>query len=280
MIQITRSDSLQKQIKQWRDENRIIVLAPTMGNLHAGHLALIEAAKRHGDRVVVSIFVNPTQFVQGEDYADYPRTLDSDLQQLRQYDVDMVYVPEVTDIYPDNDLDGSQVSVPALDGIFCGATRPGHFTGVATVVTKLFNLVQPHKAIFGEKDYQQLLLIRRLVSDLHIPVQVIDHPTVREADGLAMSSRNHYLDAGDRKIAPVIYKTLCAVRDRVRAGDRDYQALERFACAELEKSGLCVDYFAIVSARDLGAPVGEELVILTAAWLGKARLIDNLRLDG
>ncbi len=280
MIKISDAASLRSTINLWRGEGQSIVMVPTMGNLHAGHLALVEAAHSQGDKVVVSIFVNPTQFVAGEDYAEYPRTLDEDLQVLDKYRVDLVYLPEVTDIYPDGATAGVEVSVPALDGRFCGASRPGHFTGVATVVTKLLNLVRPDKAVFGEKDYQQLLVIRRLVSDLHIPVEVLGYPTVREADGLAMSSRNQYLSDAERQIAPQIYRALCVTRDRIRAGERDFAALEQSAREILAAEGLKVDYYSVVSAVDLDAPAaGDELVILVAAWLGKARLIDNLRLE-
>ncbi|MDX1518984.1 MAG: pantoate--beta-alanine ligase [Gammaproteobacteria bacterium] len=279
MIKAEDTRTLRQQVQQWRDDHQEIVLVPTLGNLHAGHLALVERARDLGDRVVVSIFVNPTQFVQGEDFADYPRTLDEDLQQLQTYEVDLIYLPDLQAIYPDNDVEGVQVAVPALDGRFCGASRPGHFTGVATVVTKLLNLVQPHKAVFGEKDYQQLLVIRKLVKDLHIPVEIIDHPTVREADGLAMSSRNRYLTGDERERAPLIYANLCRVRDRILAGERDFRELEQSARASLEDAGLRVDYFSVASATDLSEPAGKQLIILAAAWLGRARLIDNLRVS-
>ncbi|MCG8324220.1 MAG: pantoate--beta-alanine ligase [Thiotrichales bacterium] len=278
MIRLSRTGELQQQLDVWRSAGQIIVLVPTMGNLHPGHLQLVEQAQKQGDRVVVSIFVNPIQFVAGEDFDDYPRTLDADLDKLEQLDIDLVYVPDVSDIYPD-DIGAVQVSVPALDGIYCGASRPGHFTGVATVVTRLFNLIRPHKAVFGEKDYQQLLVIQKLVRDLHIPVEILAHSTVREADGLAMSSRNQYLTHEQRGLAALLYRTLCATRDRILSGDRDYSTLEEDARNTLDGAGLQVDYFSIAAARDLRAPKDGDLVILAAVWLGRARLIDNLRLQ-
>lgn len=280
MMDVRDTATLRRQTRAWRMAGESVVLVPTMGNLHDGHLALVEAARDHGERVAVSIFVNPTQFVTGEDYDDYPRTLDSDLDKLESLDVDMVYCPDVTDIYPDGHDAATEVSVPALDGIFCGASRPGHFTGVATVVTRLFNLVQPDSAVFGEKDFQQLLLIRKLVHDLHFPIEVIGYPTVREADGLALSSRNQYLTAEERQAAPAIYTALCSVRDAIEGGERDFPALAARGRQEIEAAGLQVDYFSIVSAADLSEPRGSELVILAAAWLGRARLIDNLRVSG
>jgi len=280
MIEIRDTAYLRRQIRTWKTAGDSIVLVPTLGNLHAGHLALVQAARMHGHRVVVSIFVNPTQFVAGEDYEQYPRTLEADLEHLEHYAVDLVYCPGVADIYPDPAGPGTEVSVPALDGIFCGASRPGHFTGVATVVTRLFNLVQPDKTVFGEKDYQQLLLIRKLVHDLHFPIEIIAHPTVREADGLALSSRNQYLDEAQRQTAPALYQTLCSMRDRILSGEGDYGALERYGRQRLEEAGFRVDYVSIAAAGDLGEPRDDDCVVLAAAWLGRARLIDNLRVGG
>ncbi len=280
MIQAKDATTLRDAIHSWRDDAETIVLVPTMGNLHRGHLALVEAAKKHGDRIVVSIFVNPTQFVQGEDFADYPRTLTDDLNSLTAAGIDLVYLPDTDNLYPGGDQAGLQVTVPALDGRFCGASRPGHFTGVATVVTKLFNLVQPDKAIFGEKDFQQLLVIEKLVRDLHLPIQIVAHPTVREADGLALSSRNRYLNQAERKLAPNLYQVMTDTAAEIAAGNHDFASLEQKASENLKAVGFEVDYFAIVSAHDLGAWQSGPGVILAAVWLGKARLIDNLRLSG
>lgn len=276
MIQVEDTESLRLQLQEWRNRGESIVMVPTMGNLHVGHLALVDAAREQCDRVVVSIFVNPTQFVQGEDYAEYPRTLGEDRKLLEQHEADLLFTPAVEELYP-GEAGAVQVSVPSLDGRFCGASRPGHFTGVATVVTKLLNLVQPDKAIFGEKDYQQLLVIRKLVSELLLPVEILSHPTLRESDGLALSSRNRYLTDKERSVAPALYQVLCSIRDQWLAGNQNAQELEHESKQVLTDKGFKVDYLSIVSAGDLNAPKGEDLIILAAAWLGRARLIDNLR---
>ena len=252
-------------------------LVPTMGNLHAGHLALIEAAKRRADRVVVSIFVNPTQFAENEDFAGYRRTPEADLALLRRHDVDLAFIPPVAEIYRPGQP-AAEVTLPALDSIHCGRYRPGHFKGVATVVLKLFNIIRPDIAVFGEKDYQQLLVIRGLVKSLHLPVEVMGQPTVRERDGLALSSRNHYLSGPERAIAPGLYQCLRQTAAAIKQGKRDYERLEQEALARLKDAGFRPDYYTICAAGTLKKPAAKRLAILTAAWLGRARLIDNILL--
>lgn len=254
-----------------------IALVPTMGNLHAGHLALIEAAKGRADRVVVSIFVNPAQFAENEDFAGYPRTPETDLALLR-HDVDLAFIPPVAEIYHPGQP-AAEVRLPALDSIHCGQYRPGHFKGVATVVLKLFNIIRPDIAVFGEKDYQQLLVIRGLVQSLHLPIEIMGQPTVRERDGLALSSRNHYLSGPERAIAPGLYQCLRQTAAAIRQGARDYERLEQAALARLKDAGFRPDYYTICAAGTLKKPADKRLVILTAARLGRARLIDNILLQ-
>lgn len=272
---------LRTRIASWRNAGEYIALVPTMGNLHAGHLALVEYASRIADRVVVSIFVNPLQFGEGEDFDAYPRTLEADSRQLISYDVSAIFAPSEREMYPRGRGGVTRVLVPGITDILCGAARPGHFDGVATVVTKLFNITQPNVAVFGEKDYQQLLVIRRLSADLNLPVEVRAVPTVREADGLAMSSRNAYLSTEERARAPGLHQTLAGVRDAVRAGRRDFSALQAEAMQRLEREGFSPEYVSVRRAADLGEPAGldEALVVLGAARLGKARLIDNLLIN-
>lgn len=258
-----------------------VALVPTMGNLHEGHLTLVRAARKRADHVVVSIFVNPLQFSSGEDIDTYPRTLQRDIELLEAEETDLVFVPEVADIYPGDMSVHTRIEVPGISDLLCGASRPGHFVGVATVVCKLFNMVQPDMALFGNKDYQQLMVIRRMVKDLSIPVQVIGVDTVRAEDGLAMSSRNGYLDEQERLQAPAIYQTMQLVADKLRSGERDFAELELFAKERITARGLRPDYFSIRRAVDLELPTAEEekLVILVAAYLGSARLIDNLEVN-
>ena len=251
-------------------------LVPTMGNLHAGHLALIEAAKRRADRVVVSIFVNPAQFAEHEDFAGYPRTPEADLALLR-HAVDLAFIPPVTEIYRPGQP-AAEVTLPALDSIHCGRYRPGHFKGVATVVLKLFNIIRPDIAVFGEKDYQQLLVIRGLVKSLHLPIEIMGHLTVRERDGLALSSRNHYLSGPERASAPGLYQCLRQTAAAIKQGRRDYERLEQEALARLKDAGFRPDYYTICAAGTLKKPADKRLAILTAAWLGRTRLIDNILL--
>jgi pantoate--beta-alanine ligase len=250
-----------------------------MGNLHPGHVSLIEAARRHGDRFVASIFVNPMQFGPNEDFAHYPRTPTQDERMLAAAGCNLMFMPDVAEIYPNGSENATRIDVPGLSRILDGEFRPGHFEGVATVVTKLFHIVEPDVAVFGEKDFQQLTVIRKMVADLCIPVQIIGAPTVRDADGLAMSSRNQYLTPDERAIAPRIYEILAATAKRLQAGDNEFASMEREGRQMLETAGFRPDYFAIREASDLsGPPPGaRHLVVLTAVRLGKARLIDNVQ---
>ncbi|MCA1798177.1 MAG: pantoate--beta-alanine ligase [Xanthomonadaceae bacterium] len=254
-------------------------LVPTMGNLHRGHLALVEAVRKQADFIVASIFVNPLQFGPSEDYKTYPRTFDEDCAAFADAGVDVVFAPAVQDIYPDGAEAIEQVTVPPhLADILEGASRSGHFNGVATVVKLLFDVVHPNVAAFGEKDFQQLLVIRWLVNAYSLPVAILGVPTVREPSGLALSSRNQYLTADERARAPAIYSALTAVAEAIRAGDIDWAALSAKGADALASAGLQPEYLELRNANDLSAPrAGEPLVVLTAARLGKARLIDNLR---
>lgn len=277
---LERPADLRARVRAWRAAGESVALVPTMGDLHAGHLTLVDAARERADRVVASVFVNPLQFGPGEDYQDYPRRLEDDAANLGEHGAGIVFAPTVDSLYPCGTEASVRVHVPAFEDILCGAARPGHFTGVATVVAKLFNIVEPDIAVFGQKDYQQLLLIRRMVGDLDFPVEVVGMPTVREADGVAMSSRNDYLDVDDRRAAPALYAALRVTAARLARGERDYGRLERDACAELEGAGLQPDYVAIRMAADLAPPRADaalaDLRILAAAQLGRARLIDNI----
>lgn len=264
-------------LKQARKAGKSIAFVPTMGNLHSGHIALVEEAKRRADFVVSSIFVNPTQFGANEDFASYPRTLDNDAALLAEADCDILFAPSAHEMYPDGKQQATTVSVSGITEFLCGASRPGHFTGVATVVTKLLNIIQPDMAIFGEKDYQQLAVIRRLAAELCIPTTIASMPTQRADDGLALSSRNGYLSAAEREKAPLIYQTLVQLQTAIISGQRDYPTLAQAAREHLSKCGFTPDYVEIRSA-DL-APAGKyqtDLVILVAAYLGKTRLIDNI----
>jgi len=269
---------LRSQIQQWRSAHQTIAFVPTMGNLHAGHLSLAQHALSVAQRVVVSIFVNPMQFGAGEDYQTYPRTLAADQQQLESIGVDLLFTPTAQTIYP-NDLNtATYVEVPHLSEILCGASRPGHFRGVATVVNLLFNLVQPHFALFGQKDYQQLLVIKKMVADLQMPLKIIGMPTLRETDGLAMSSRNNYLTPEQRTTAPGLYQTLNKLKQQILTRKDELTHLEAQAFNELEKQGFKPDYLTVRHSHDL-APVTlseKNMIILAAAHLGSTRLIDNL----
>ncbi|MFN3749842.1 MAG: pantoate--beta-alanine ligase [Thiobacillus sp.] len=252
---------------------------PTMGNLHAGHVSLVDLAKRHGAPVVASIFVNPLQFGAGEDFARYPRTLDADCEKLEAAGCNLVFAPDVAEMYPVPQT--YTVQPPdALANDLCGAFRPGHFAGVATVVLKLFNLVQPHVAVFGKKDFQQLRVIRDLVAQFNLPIGIVAGDTLREPDGLAMSSRNGYLSDTERIQAPQLYRALAEVKAAIEAGERDFEALAATAARRLKMTGWRVDYVAVRDAATLAAPAaGRHLVVLGAAWLGATRLIDNLEID-
>jgi pantoate--beta-alanine ligase len=250
-----------------------------MGNLHAGHGSLVTAARERADRVVVSVFVNPLQFGPNEDFTAYPRTPEDDRALLRSLNVDMLFAPEVEDIYPRGNEATARVHVPDLENILCGAFRPNHFMGVATVVTKLLNLVQPDLALFGEKDFQQLMIIQRATVDLCMPIDIVGVATSRESDGLAMSSRNRYLTAEQRSVAPRIFAILEAARSQVEAGSRDFDRIEAQGMQSLQTAGFKPDYFSVRDAATLGMPITglKDLVILTAARIGRARLIDNVR---
>jgi pantoate--beta-alanine ligase len=278
MHSVQTVSALRSHVQAWRVQGQSIVLVPTMGNLHRGHYALIERARRLGDRVVVSIFVNPTQFGPNEDFAAYPRTLERDADGLRAAGCDLIFNPSVEEVYPLGTNDVTRIEVPGLSDILCGAFRPGHFSGVATVVTKLLNMIQPDVALFGRKDYQQLLVIRRVVTDLHLPVRIEAADTVREASGLAMSSRNQYLNAAELQQAGEIQRTLQWMRDRVQAGE-PLASIEQAALLRLDSAGFHTDYASIRATEDLSSPPIERrqgLIGLVAARLGKARLIDNL----
>ena len=279
MIIIDRIEALRETVRNWRMDGERVGLVPTMGSLHDGHLSLLAAARQHADRVIATVFVNPLQFGPGEDFERYPRTPDDDLKLLEKEGCDLLFAPSVREIYPGGGNSDTRVSVVPLAGILCGKFRPGHFDGVATVVAKLFGIVQPDMAVFGEKDYQQLVIIRRMTSDLDIPVQVIGAPTVRGPDGLAMSSRNRYLSDEEKQVAPRIYSTLRAATKRIEAGERNYAALSAWGVEQLTAAGMTPDYFEIRDADTLLEPAAttRELVVLTAARLGKARLIDNMR---
>jgi pantoate--beta-alanine ligase len=267
---------LREQIRAWRRSGERIAFVPTMGNLHAGHLSLVDRARGLADRVVASVFVNPTQFGPSEDYAAYPRTLEQDAAFLMQAGCDLLYTPTIRAMYPFGNTE-AWVDVPALAGILCGEHRPGHFRGVATVVARLFNQVLPDVAVFGEKDWQQLQVIRRMTTDLAFPIEIVGAPTLREPDGLAMSSRNQYLSPEERGRAAVVYRSLRQVVDAVRAGQAITDACVEGAEA-LRTAGLVPDYVEVREAGSLLPPqVGDRhLVALTAARLGRARLIDNI----
>jgi len=272
---------VREQVRAWRLAGERVAFVPTMGNLHAGHMSLVARARELADRVVVSIFVNPLQFSVGEDLSAYPRTPEEDAVMLEGAGVDLLFLPEEAEVYPRGREGVTYVEVPGISELLCGASRPGHFRGVATVVCKLFNIVQPDVACFGEKDFQQLAVLRRMVAELDIPVEMVGVPTMREVDGLAMSSRNGYLSSEERRIAPALYQTLQALARRLREGESDYSLLQREGVVELEKAGFRPDYLEIRRADDLMPPHGGEgvLVILAAAWLGRARLIDNLLIE-
>ena len=274
-------NELRAQVALWKRAGERVAFAPTMGNLHRGHLHLVERARAWASRAVSSIFVNPLQFGPNEDFAAYPRTLAEDSRLLAAAGLDLLFAPGVAEVYPRPLEAMTQVSVPDLPAVLCGASRPTHFLGVTTVVTKLLNMVQPDIAVFGEKDWQQLVIIRRMAVDLNLPVEIVGVPTVREADGLALSSRNGYLSPEQRAVAPRLYATLQAVAEQWRAGARDALGLEEAGKAQLIAAGFRPDYLEIRRADDLQRPApGEaaDLRVFAAAWLGRARLIDNLSL--
>ncbi|KGU87390.1 pantoate--beta-alanine ligase [Pseudomonas mediterranea] len=272
---------LRAAVARARSEGKRIAFVPTMGNLHSGHVALVTKAAQRADFVVTSIFVNPLQFGAGEDLDKYPRTLAADQEKLLQAGCHLLFAPSVEEMYPDGMAGQTRVSVPQLSEGLCGASRPGHFEGVATVVSKLFNMVQPDLAVFGQKDFQQLAVIRALVHDLNLPIQIIGEPTVRAEDGLALSSRNGFLSPEQRAVAPVVYRSLSSIAEAIRQGQRDFPALVAEQVKQLEAAGMRPDYLEIRHARTLrpAMPEDRDLVILVAAFLGTTRLIDNLHLD-
>lgn len=281
MQQVRAIPALKGALAQWRREQQRVALVPTMGNLHCGHRALIVRAQQLAQRTVVSIFVNPMQFVPGEDFGSYPRTPEQDLLKLSEAGVDLAFLPDAADLYAGDLERTTYVKIPALDSILCGEFRPGHFTGVATVVTKLFNLVLPDIAVFGDKDYQQLLVIRRLVADLCLPVDVIAVPTARDVDGLAHSSRNSYLTRAERRRAPLLFKTLKEVAGALQGGEAHWAELEAQGAQRLKESGFRLDYLSVRRAEDLVPPSPQDthLVVMAAAWLGRTRLIDHVEVS-
>lgn len=281
VLTLTDIASLREARAQWRAQGERTALVPTMGNLHRGHLRLVEAAQTQAARVVVSVFVNPMQFDRADDLAAYPRTLEDDGRKLREVGADLLFAPEMAVIFPNGHAHTTWVEVPGLSDVLEGASRPGHFRGVATVVTKLFNMVQPDVAVFGGKDYQQLLVIRRLTADLNLPIGIAGVATEREPDGLAMSSRNGYLSGDERRQAPGLYRVLRELADLIRGGAGEYPALERQAVSRLKTLRFKPDYISVRRQQDLAPPAPQDgaLVVLGAAWLGKARLIDNVSLD-
>ena len=273
---------LRGAVSGWKNEGNSIALVPTMGNLHRGHLSLIEGAKGQADRTAVSIFVNPIQFGHGEDYELYPSTLEQDLDILRDANVDLVFAPNLGELYPAGIEADTRISVPDISDILCGEFRPGHFSGVATVVMKLFINVQPDYAFFGEKDYQQTLVIKRMVSDLLLPVKVLTLPIIREDNGLAMSSRNSYLNESQKQLSSEIYKAIEKAATMVRTRADSFDGIEKSSVDRLEGLGFKVEYFSIRRRQDLklvNDGVDKSLIILVAAWIGDTRLIDNLQID-
>lgn len=280
MQTFTEIDALRAQVAEWKRAGLRVGFVPTMGNLHAGHYSLLVLARRHADKVVASIFVNPTQFGPDEDFSRYPRTPEADAEGLAAHGCDALFLPAVETMYPFGPAGAVTIRVPGITDVLEGAHRPGHFDGVATVVARLFNLVQPDVAVFGRKDYQQLQVIRYLVRDLAFPVEIVEGPTRREADGLAMSSRNQYLSAEERATAAQIHAVLQLMRDKLRSG-RPLDEVEAKAANKLRAAGFQVDY-AVVRRADLSTPVrGDEpgLVALVAARLGRTRLIDNVDVE-
>lgn len=278
-MDVIRSVVRMKEVAQdWRRRGVPVALVPTMGALHDGHLALVRTAGQHASTVVASLFVNPIQFGPREDLARYPRDLDGDLRKLRSAGATHVFAPEASDMYPEGFQ--TRVVLERLPEHLCGRSRPGHFAGVATVVLKLFHLCGPTVAVFGMKDYQQVLVVERMVRDLDLDVRIVRHPTVREPDGLAMSSRNAYLTPEERRVAPELYATLRALRDLVVAGEKDVQRLVSVGRERLEKAGFSVEYLEVVDPDTLDPATSLEApcVAAVAARLGSTRLIDNLQL--
>lgn len=281
MLIIETLPMLRREIRRWRQAGQRIALVPTMGNLHDGHLTLVDEARQRADVVVVSVFVNPMQFDRADDLARYPRTLQDDCEKLNRHGVDLVFAPAPQTIYPQGTENQTFVEVPVLSALLEGASRPGHFRGVATVVSKLFNLVQPDVACFGEKDFQQLAIIRKLVADMGFDIDIVGVPTVRAKDGLALSSRNGYLTADERRLAPGLSQVMQSMAERLSNGERHIDEIIEQANAALQEKGFRPDGLAICDASTLQPLTVESqrAVILMAAWLGNARLIDNQQVD-
>ncbi|MGJ0950299.1 pantoate--beta-alanine ligase [Klebsiella grimontii] len=277
MLIIETLPLLRQHIRRLRQEGKRIALVPTMGNLHDGHMNLVDTAKASADVVVASIFVNPMQFDRAEDLARYPRTLQDDCEKLNKRKVDLVFAPAAAEIYPQGTESQTYVDVPGLSTMLEGASRPGHFRGVSTIVSKLFNLIQPDVACFGEKDFQQLALIRKMVADMGYDIEIIGVPIMRAKDGLALSSRNGYLSAEQRKIAPGLYKVMNRAAEKLAAGERNLDEIIAIAGQELNEKGFRADDIQIRDADTLLdlTENSQRAVILMAAWLGEARLIDN-----
>ncbi|MEG2663870.1 MAG: pantoate--beta-alanine ligase [Hafnia sp.] len=279
MLIIETIPLLRREIRRWRQEGKRIALVPTMGNLHQGHLTLVEEAKARADVVVVSVFVNPMQFDRPDDLARYPRTLQEDCEKLTRLGVDLVFAPSEKEVYPKGLEQQTYVDVPSLSTMLEGASRPGHFHGVSTIVSKLFNLIQPDIACFGEKDFQQLALIRKMVSDLNFDIDIVGVPIVRGPDGLALSSRNGYLTADERRLAPRLYNIMSHLATQLENGERNIDELLEQATSRLREAGLQPDELFVRDADtllDVNVDT-KTAVILVSAWLGKARLIDNMR---
>ncbi|EBG5324593.1 pantoate--beta-alanine ligase [Salmonella enterica subsp. enterica] len=277
MLIIETLPLLRQHIRRLRQEGKRVALVPTMGNLHDGHMKLVDEAKARADVVIVSIFVNPMQFDRPDDLVRYPRTLQEDCEKLNKRKVDYVFAPAVEEIYP-RGLEGqTYVDVPGLSTMLEGASRPGHFRGVSTIVSKLFNLIQPDIACFGEKDFQQLALIRKMVADMSYDIEIVGVPIIRAKDGLALSSRNGYLTAEQRKIAPGLYNVMNSIAEKLIAGNRELQEIIAIAEQELNEKGFRADDIQIRDADTLQelTETSKRAVILAAAWLGQARLIDN-----
>lgn len=281
MIHCPNIDSIRAQVAEWKSASQSVAFVPTMGNLHDGHIALVNRARQLADHVVVSIFVNPLQFNEDSDFDAYPRTLEQDCLKLQAANTDALFIPQIEDIYPHGEEKSTKVIVPDLSEILEGQHRPGHFNGVSTVVNKLFNIVQADLACFGEKDFQQLMLIRRMVNELNMSISIEAVPTVRDADGLAMSSRNNRLDNSLRNSATALYQGLCEIKHRMEQGDRDYPRMEQDAAEFIQQQGPIPEYVAIRRSYDLKLPVegDKQLVVLVAARLGDVRLIDNIPLN-
>jgi len=278
-MQVLRTvNEIRQAVSHARQSGKRIGFVPTMGNLHEGHLQLVRQAQQTCDIVVVSIFVNPLQFGLNEDWEQYPRTLEADIEKLKSVNTNFLYCPTETEMYPNGMATQTKVEVAVMTNVLCGASRPGHFLGVTTVVAKLFNMVLPDEAVFGIKDYQQLAIIRRMAEDLCIPIQITAAPIARADDGLALSSRNGYLTPQERPIAAQIYQSLCWVKQQIESGRSDYAALEAEAKERLKKAGMRPDYFSVIHQKTLepATPQDRHIAILAAVYLGKTRLIDNV----